>query len=120
MKTTYSACLARLGLSQAGAAALHGVRIDTVKSWASGRNPVPQGAWDDLRSLSDQIEDAADELLERWQAAGSPPIEMNDTGAGDQALMTGAAFLLATSGPVQIGRTAATDAARHARRFGGE
>lgn len=57
MKTLYAACLSRLGLSQSGAAALHSVRLDTVKSWSAGRNPVPPGAWADLRAYEAAIVD---------------------------------------------------------------
>ena len=64
MKTLYAACLSRLGLSQAAAAALHGVRLDTVKSWSAGRNPVPDGAWDDLRSLEGEIVDRSETIRE--------------------------------------------------------
>lgn len=51
MMTLYSAALRLLGLSRAEAAALHGVRPDTVNSWATGRRSIPAGAWDDLRAL---------------------------------------------------------------------
>lgn len=70
MKTIYAACLSRLGLSQAEAATLHGVRLDTVKSWSSGRNPVPQGAWADLRQLEAAIVDRSEAIREAWEDAG--------------------------------------------------
>lgn len=116
MKTLYSACLSRIGLTQAGAATLHGVRPDTVKNWAVGRRGVPQSAWDDLRAYSAQIEDAADAMLEAWDNAGSPPIEIDDSEADGPALMTAAALVLATDGPVHVGQTDATRMARQARR----
>lgn len=116
MKTLYSACLARLGLSQSEAAALHGVRIDTVKSWSSGRNPVPQGVWDDLRSVEAQIAERADMMLEAWDKAGSPPIELDTSEATGPILMAAADFVLSSDGPVHIGQTAATQLARQARR----
>jgi hypothetical protein len=119
MRTIYAACLSRLGLSQAEAAALHKVRIDTVKSWSAGRNPVPQGAWDDLRGVADALDEGALELLDRWDAAGQPPIEINDSEAGGRALMAAAEFVLASSGPVRIGQTPATSDARRLRRFSG-
>ena len=56
MKTVYAAALSRLGLSHAEAAELHAVRKDTVHSWASGRNRVPAGVWDDLRALEAKIQ----------------------------------------------------------------
>jgi hypothetical protein len=53
----------RCGLSQREAAAALGVRIDTVKSWAAGRNPTPAGVITQLRELYCQIERAAAEAL---------------------------------------------------------
>ena len=116
MKTLYAACLSRLGLSQAEAAALHCVRLDTVKSWSSGRNRVPQGAWDDLRAHEGRIVNAGDAMIEAWSAAGSPPIEINDTEADGIALMAAADFVLSSDGPVHVGETDATRIARQARR----
>src|SRR3546814_6156792 len=60
MKTIYAACLSRLGLSLAGAAQLHGIRVDTVKNWSVGRRTVPAGAWDELRAYEAQIVDRAE------------------------------------------------------------
>lgn len=70
MKTVYAACLSRIGLSQPEAAAMHGVRLDTVKSWGAGRNPVPQGAWDDLRRREALIVARAESIREAWEDAG--------------------------------------------------
>lgn len=116
MKTLYAACLSRLGLSQSGAAALHNVRLDTVKSWSSGRNRVPQGAWDDLRELEAQIVDRSEGIREAWQAQGSPPIEIDDSDGDSVTRMAVADFVLSSKGPVHVGRTDATQAARQARR----
>jgi len=116
MKTLYAACISRLGLSQAQAAVLHNVRIDTVKSWASGRNRVPAGAWDDLRAHEAAIVDRSEAMREAWTAAGSPPLEINDAEAGGAALMAMADFVLGDDAPVTIGQTAATQMARQARR----
>lgn len=116
MKTIYAACIARLGLSLGQAADLHRVRIDTVKSWSSGRNPVPQGAWDDLRGYEATISDRADALLLAWENTGSPPIEI-DAGQTDEiAMMSCADFILHSHGPLHIGETTATRMARQARR----
>ena len=116
MKTIYAACLSRLGLSQAGAASLHGVRLDTVKSWSAGRNPVPQGAWDELRAYSDAIADRADAMLVAWERAGGPEIEIDTEEADPPMLMAAADFVLSTDAPVAVRRTAATQLARQARR----
>ncbi|GAB5502777.1 hypothetical protein [Pyruvatibacter sp.] len=49
--TLFAATLRLLGLSQQDAAHLLDARIDTIKSWASGRNGVPEGVWDELRTF---------------------------------------------------------------------
>lgn len=118
MKTLYAACLSRLGLSLAGAAALHGVRLDTVKSWSAGRNPVPHGAWDDLRECEARIVDASEELREQWEAGGEPPVEIDDSEADGAALIAAADFVLGTQPgtSVEVGPSQATVLARQARR----
>jgi hypothetical protein len=116
MKTLYAACLSRLGLSQTGAAAMHNNRVDTVKSWSSGRNPVPQGVWNDLRRYEALLVDRSEMMLEQWQNAGSRPIEIDTSEADDTALIAAADFVLNSSGPVHNGQTAATRMARQARR----
>lgn len=116
MKTLYAACLSRLGLTQTGAAELHNVRLDTVKSWCAGRNTVPQGAWDELRGYEAQIIDASESLFERWNSAGSPPIEINTEESRGAMLMAAADFVLGSTGPVHAGVTEATMLARQARR----
>lgn len=63
MTTAYALLLDRCGLSQREAAAFHGVRLDTVKSWSSGRNRAPAGAIEELRALYARIERAATEAL---------------------------------------------------------
>lgn len=117
MKTLYAACLSRLGLSRAGAARLHDVRLDTVKSWSAGRNPVPQGAWDDLRRYEAAVLDRSKKLRSEWEAADSPPIELNDSEADERTLIVLADFVLGTDAGtfVRIGRSRATETARRAR-----
>jgi len=51
------------GLSHREAAEFHRVRVDTVKSWAVGRNNCPRGALDELRALIKMQERAARETL---------------------------------------------------------
>lgn len=97
MKTLYSACLARLGLSQSEAATLHGVRLDTVKSWSAGRNPVPDGAWDDLRSREAAIIDRAEAIRECWEDAGEHRTVNVETHGDPIALMSAADFLLGST-----------------------
>lgn len=60
MRTTFSSALSICGLSQQEAADFLGVRLDTVKSWSSGRNPVPSGVWIMVADLWGRIEDSAD------------------------------------------------------------
>ena len=116
MKTLYAACLSRLGLTQAEAASLHDVRPDTVKNWSVGRRNPPQTAWDELRDYEARIVDASEEMRERWEQAGSPPIEIDDIEADGVALMAAADFVLASGGPVRVGQSNATQLARQARR----
>lgn len=51
------------GLSQREAAAFLDTRIDTVKSWSSGRNPAPEGVIRELAELALKIDIAADEAV---------------------------------------------------------
>lgn len=96
MKTLYAACLSRLGLSLTKAAALHSVRIDTVKSWSSGRNPVPQGAWADLRAYEAAIVDRSEAIREAWEDAGEVREIDADAHGDPRALMALADFFLTT------------------------
>lgn len=95
MKTLYAACLSRLGLSQAEAAALHNVRIDTVKSWSAGRNPVPAGVWDDLRDVEAKVVDRSEAIREAWEDAGEP-LQIQPTWQDKAGLMALADFILTT------------------------
>lgn len=61
MTTTYALLLDRCGMSQREAAAFHGVRPDTVKSWAAARRAAPDGVIAELRVLYARIERAAAE-----------------------------------------------------------
>jgi len=116
LKTLYAACISRLGLSLAGAAAFHGVGLQSVKNWSVGRSQPPAGVWDELRAYEAQIVDGSEEFRERWEAAGSPPIEIDDSEADGVALMAAADLVLTTDAPVAVGRTATTQFARQARR----
>jgi hypothetical protein len=62
MTTVFSALLERCGLSQREAAEFLKVRIDTVKSWSSGRNPVKPSIIIELRALYRDIERAGEDL----------------------------------------------------------
>lgn len=62
--TPYRLLLSRVGLSQADAATLHQVRLDTVKSWCAGRRGAPPGALTELRALYARQKKASAEALE--------------------------------------------------------
>jgi hypothetical protein len=78
MPTTYALLADRCGLSHREAAALHGVRLDTVKSWSAGRNRVPEGVVSELRKLYAAIERAAGEAVQiiESKAPRNAPIEL--------------------------------------------
>lgn len=99
MRTLYAACLSRLGLSQAEAAALHKVRLDTVKSWSSGRNRVPDGAWEDLRDCEAKIVDQSEMIRELWEDNGEP-LQISPNARDEQSLMALADFVLSV--PVRL------------------
>jgi hypothetical protein len=116
VKSLYAACLSRLGLSQTEAARLHDVDVSTIKQWSSGRRSPPPGIWGELQGHEAQIVDGSEELRERWERAGSPPIEINDSEADGVALMAAADFVLSSDAAVHVGQTAAVSLARQARR----
>lgn len=115
MKTLYAACLSRLGLSQTGAAELHDVRLDTVKSWSSGRHRPPQGAWDELRSYADTVLERAGVMRERFDASGADSLEINIADADALNAIAAAELVLRLAVPIIDGETEATIAARKAR-----
>src|SRR3546814_12275198 len=92
MKTIYAACLSRLGLSLAGAAQLHGIRVDTVKNWSVGRRTVTAGAWDELRAYEAQIVDRAEAIRALWEETPSN-IALMAADAEHSRLMYAAAFV---------------------------
>lgn len=73
MVTLFPAILAARGLSHREAADLLGVRLDTVKSWSSGRRTVSPGALAELWALADRQEEAAQQATDAWESAGKPP-----------------------------------------------
>ncbi len=66
MNITYNVLLAVCGLSNREAALFHDARIDTVKSWASGRRNAPKGAIKELSGLVHKINNAVDEAIETF------------------------------------------------------
>ena len=64
------------GLSHREAGEFHGVRIDTVKSWATGRNNCPPGPLGELRALIAMQERAACETLAIIKRGGAAEIEL--------------------------------------------
>lgn len=76
--TPYRLLLSRVGLSLADAAAMHGVRLDTVKSWCAGRNRAPPGVIAELRALYARQKQAADEVIKA--IAGFPEVNKVELG----------------------------------------
>lgn len=57
--TIFSAALRLCGLSLREAAEFLGTRLDTVKSWSSGRNQIPPGVMAELHALAARLDEAA-------------------------------------------------------------
>lgn len=95
MKTLYAACLHRLGLSQAEAAALHGNGLDTIKKRCSGKLGVPPGIWEELRAYEAGIVDRSEAIREAWEDAGEVR-EIEARWDDDAGLMALADFILTT------------------------
>lgn len=62
--TPYNLLRQACGLSQSEAATLRGVRIDTVKSWDTGRREAPDQAIEQLRNLYGLIVEKAGEIAD--------------------------------------------------------
>lgn len=99
-RTLYAACLSRLGLSQQDGAELHKVSPQTVRNWATGRRPVPQGAWDELRARDSEVQARIEALLRANEVTpfGDVP---NDASALDD-LDAIAASALVLSGALSV------------------
>lgn len=132
MTTPFSLLLQLSGISHRDAADFLAVRLDTVKSWSSGRNKCPDGAITDMRRLiAGQERTAAEALAQIAQLQtdhGSPDaIEFGEPLDDDDAQSIGwpcvgawrgmAARVVANAPPevqiriVQRGSTLATQAA---------
>lgn len=83
MTSVYGLLLGASGLSQAEAAAFHGVRPDTVKSWVSGRRGANAGARRELAELVERQRDAAEELVEQALDLAGDATEIEIGLAGD-------------------------------------
>lgn len=97
MKTLYAACLSRLGLSQAGAADLHKVGLQSVKNWSVGRSSPPAGIWAELRAYEAAIVDRSETIREAWEDAGEIRDLELQTHGDPIAMMAIADFLLSTN-----------------------
>ncbi|MEN2980844.1 hypothetical protein P7L78_21875 [Tistrella bauzanensis] len=92
--TTFGALLRATGLSQVEAAALYGVRIDTVKSWYSGRRRAPPDIIGDLAGLVARMDRAASEAVamirRQAKAQGAPgTVEMGYARSDAEAISLG-------------------------------
>jgi hypothetical protein len=88
MATTFSLLSQICGLSHREAAQLLNVRLDTVKSWSTGRNRVPNAVLAELAELAARIETAATETLKQIADASEkhgPPSEIELGIASDDA-----------------------------------
>ncbi len=70
----------RCGLSHREAAEFLGVRLDTVKSWSSGRNPCPPGVIEALRSLYRSMDRAASEAVKLHKKQRAGTLQLNTGG----------------------------------------
>jgi len=77
MATVFSLLCQVCGLSQSEAARLLDARLDTIKSWSSGRRHAPGDAIEQLAELAAAIDAAADEAVDhivaQADAMGSNP-----------------------------------------------
>ena len=133
MTTPFALLLQLSGLSHREAADFLAVRLDTVKSWSSGRNQCPDGAIADMRRLMAQQDRTAAEALAQIAQLktdhGSPNVvELGEPVDDDDAQSIGwpcvgawrgmAAHVVANAPPeveiqiVQRGSTLATRAAK--------
>lgn len=60
MKTIFANALSLVGLDQNAAANYLEVRLDTVKSWRSGRRKIPYDVWLEIAKLYSEIEKERD------------------------------------------------------------
>ena len=132
MTTPFSLLVLLAGLSQREAGDFLGVRIDTVKSWSSGRNRCPDGALADMRRLVAQQERTASEALaqiEHMESGHGLPdaIELGEPVDDDDARSIGwpcvgawrgmaARVVAGTDRPVEIVPRGSTPATRAAAR----
>jgi predicted RecB family nuclease len=119
--TCYSTALDLLGLSQAQAAKLHNVRVDTVKHWCSGRARVPAGAWNDLREAYAAVERKAKAMAKSLKAAAAvepaPDEVLIDLADADWMTATASClFALRQTLPIRDGETERKIAERIARK----
>ena len=65
----FETSLGLCGLSRADAAQFFDVSPETVKSWCQGRRNVPNGVWQTLAALYDQIDEIAQHALDTFEGA---------------------------------------------------
>ncbi|PWJ79849.1 hypothetical protein C7441_114127 [Pseudaminobacter salicylatoxidans] len=76
--TTFKASLSICGLSQLEASNFLQVSLPTVKAWCSGKYNPPIGVWQQMASLFDQIQEAADGAAEVMDLEGIDPRVYNN------------------------------------------
>ena len=75
MTSAYDLMRQRCGLSQQEAADFHDTRLDTVKSWCSGRRQAPEGVITELQDLYARIRQMGDALAKAVKQQKAPPGE---------------------------------------------
>lgn len=87
--TPFSLLESLAGLSHREARELLSVRLDTVKSWSSGRNRCPPGALAELKRLIARQERAAREALAMFERAKTAELELGYPADDDEARTLG-------------------------------
>ena len=87
--TPFALLAALAGLSHREASELLSVRLDTVKSWSSGRNRCPPGALAELKRLIARQERAAREALAMIERGKPAEIELGYLADDDEARTLG-------------------------------
>lgn len=90
--SAFKQALAICGLTQSEAADFLNVRLDTVKSWSSGRNPVPDGVWQQLGEIYDRMDESADNAVELIREKQPDEIEFSYSGEHGRWPSVGTAF----------------------------
>lgn len=84
MTTAFKQTLAVCGLSQQEAAGFFDVRLDTIKSWCADRNRAPSGAWSELATLYDRMDEVAQDAADLFDEQNADNVEFTYSGERGQ------------------------------------